>query len=435
MVSTYTQIPSFDMKENGKQGGNTVTGSCYFKMAVTTKGRLWMEKSWEKAAGTGPGQETPSLDSLFWESLKATASWSTKPADVTKGRSPTACGKDTGFWWTGMDKCTRAPSMTTRGTALGRCSLRTVTSTTATGSGTSVRDTGCCAASTAPPTRDSGTATSSVDWAAWPTAQGSPIMGCGSTATQQARAAGSCRSQRASDTCSCQPTPRSAFSKWTETTKRHSSRLHCDGFECIPYPVSSPAAGVPGPRAAKGGAEADVPLPRGDLELHLGALHGQEDTPGGLLARGHAPHCPGACRRVEQGCAEFTDVLLGPPPPGYHPFLFLDSLHKKAGGRSRGGLHPRGTPPTTQEPPGGSRPEGTATEEQAAAAHPGEYVLTIRDMTTPPFLGRRLPPAFKHLRVVAKRAGQPPHVLEEGPEASNGWQAAHSCTPEPPSPR
>ncbi|XP_016808017.2 MORN repeat-containing protein 1 isoform X6 [Pan troglodytes] len=127
------------------------------------------------------------------------------------------------------------------------------------------------------------------------------------------------------------------------------------GFECIPYPVSSPAAGVPGPRAAKGGAEADVPLPRGDLELHLGALHGQEDTPGGLLARGHAPHCPGACQRVEQGCAEFTDVLLGPPPPGYHPFLLLDSLHKKAGGRSRGGLHPRGTPPTTQEPPGGSR--------------------------------------------------------------------------------
>ncbi|XP_054955100.1 MORN repeat-containing protein 1 isoform X13 [Pan paniscus] len=151
--------------------------------------------------------------------------------------------------------------------------------------------------------------------------------------------------------------------------------------------------------------------------------------------RGHAPHCPGACQRVEQGCAEFTDVLLGPPPPGYHPFLFLDSLHKKAGGRSRGGLHPRGTPPTTQEPPGGSRPEGRATEEQAAAAHLGEYVLMIHDLTTPPFLGRRLPPAFKHLRVVAKRAGQPPHVPEEGPEASSSWQAAHSCTPEPPAPR
>uniref|UniRef100_A0A2K5WB09 MORN repeat containing 1 n=1 Tax=Macaca fascicularis TaxID=9541 RepID=A0A2K5WB09_MACFA len=55
------------------------------------------------------------------------------------------------------------------------------------------------------------------------------------------------------------------------------------GFECIPYPVSSPAAGAPGPRAAKRGAEADVPLPRRDLELDLGALCGQEGTPGGLL--------------------------------------------------------------------------------------------------------------------------------------------------------
>uniref|UniRef100_A0A2K6ED71 MORN repeat containing 1 n=1 Tax=Macaca nemestrina TaxID=9545 RepID=A0A2K6ED71_MACNE len=152
-------------------------------------------------------------------------------------------------------------------------------------------------------------------------------------------------------------------------------------------------------------------------------------TPGG-----HTPHCPGACRRVDQGCAEFTDVLLGPPPPGYHPFLFLDSLHKKAGSRSRGGLYPGGTPPTAQEPPGGSRPEGSATEEQPAAAYPGEYVLMIHDVTTPPFLGRTLPPAFKHLRVVAKRADRPPHVLEEGPEASSGWQA-HGCTPEPPAPQ
>lgn len=32
--------------------------------------------------------------------------------------------------------------------------------------------------------RGSGTATSSADWAAWPTAPGSPTGGCGSTATQ-----------------------------------------------------------------------------------------------------------------------------------------------------------------------------------------------------------------------------------------------------------
>lgn len=42
-----------------------VTGSCYLKMAVITKGRLWMERSREKAAGTGPGQVSSSWDGTF----------------------------------------------------------------------------------------------------------------------------------------------------------------------------------------------------------------------------------------------------------------------------------------------------------------------------------------------------------------------------------
>ncbi|KAK2105664.1 Alsin, partial [Saguinus oedipus] len=59
----------------------------------------------------------------------------------------------------------------------------------------------------------------------------------------------------------------------------------------------------------------------------------------------------------------------------------------------------------------------------------------IRDVTTPPFLGRTLPTAFKHLRVVANSSRQRPHVLEEGgAEASGGWQAIYSCTPDPPVP-
>ncbi|XP_017398146.1 MORN repeat-containing protein 1 isoform X2 [Cebus imitator] len=195
-------------------------------------------------------------------------------------------------------------------------------------------------------------------------------------------------------------------------------------------------AGVLGPRATKGAAETAMPLPGGDQELDSDATHGQEDTLSDQLARGCVPCCPGACQRVQQGRAAFTDVLLGPPPPGYHPFLFLDSLHKKAGSRSRGGAHPRAAPPTTPEPPGGSRPEGRAMEERtAAAAYPGEYVVMIRDVTTPPFLGRTLPTAFKHLRVVANSSAQRPHVLEEGAEASGGRQATYSCSPEPPVPQ
>lgn len=47
----------------------------------------------------------------------------------------------------------------------------------------------------------------------------------------------------------------------------------------------------------------------------------------------------------------------------------------------------------------------------------GKYVLMIRDMTNPPFLGHTLPTAFKHLRVLARGAGQQPHVPREDPEA------------------
>ncbi|XP_078186233.1 MORN repeat-containing protein 1 isoform X5 [Callithrix jacchus] len=168
------------------------------------------------------------------------------------------------------------------------------------------------------------------------------------------------------------------------------------GFECIPYPVSSSEAGVLGPRAARGGAEADVPLPGGDQELDSDALHGQEDTLGDQLARGYPPCCPGACQRVEQGRATFTDVLLGPPPPGYHPFLFLDSLHKKAGSRSRGGPHPRVAPPTAQEPPGGSRtPMGADTGASGPFQTSGHTrdsaVWTTRDLQRSPDATSRPP--------------------------------------------
>lgn len=35
---------------------------------------------------------------------------------------------------------------------------------------------------------------------------------------------------------------------------------------------------------------------------------------------------------MERGCAQFMDVRLGPPPPGYHPVLFLGGVHKVGAG-------------------------------------------------------------------------------------------------------
>ncbi|XP_006161229.1 MORN repeat-containing protein 1 isoform X2 [Tupaia chinensis] len=127
------------------------------------------------------------------------------------------------------------------------------------------------------------------------------------------------------------------------------------GFECITYPLSSPTSGRQEPRATVRRAAADSPCPEGSLEpaLDSSTFQGQRDTPCSLPAQGRELHCPD-CQRVEQGCAEFADVLLGPPPPGYHPFLFLDSFHEKSGSRSSGRLCHGKMTPTAQEPSEGS---------------------------------------------------------------------------------
>ncbi|XP_014593186.1 MORN repeat-containing protein 1 isoform X2 [Equus caballus] len=145
------------------------------------------------------------------------------------------------------------------------------------------------------------------------------------------------------------------------------------GFDCITYPLSSPKSGGLEPRAALESSRANSPLHEGDLEPALAsdALCGQEDPPGGLPGGGCKPCCPEDCQRVERGCAQFMDVRLGPPPPGYHPVLFLGGVHKKAGNSPRSCLGPMRTAPTTQDPPGGSRPDGAAVAELAAAAFPG----------------------------------------------------------------
>uniref|UniRef100_A0A671FAV8 Uncharacterized protein n=1 Tax=Rhinolophus ferrumequinum TaxID=59479 RepID=A0A671FAV8_RHIFE len=101
-------------------------------------------------------------------------------------------------------------------------------------------------------------------------------------------------------------------------------------------------------------------------------------APGGstrcdLGAGGGMPRCPEDCRRVKRGRAQFTDVCLGPPPPGYHPIPFLDSKHEKASNRPRGSLGPGRTTPTVRDPPAGSRPDGAAKAEPVTTAFPGRW--------------------------------------------------------------
>ncbi|XP_036918046.1 MORN repeat-containing protein 1 isoform X1 [Sturnira hondurensis] len=185
------------------------------------------------------------------------------------------------------------------------------------------------------------------------------------------------------------------------------------GFQCIAYPLSSPSPGSLEPRGAPESAR--------DLEAVLTSdtLHGQGDTPGDLPAGERSACCPDDCRRVELGRAEFLDIRLGPPPPGYHPIPFLDSLCEQVSSRPGGDLGPRTGAPTVQDPPGGSRPDGATGAVPGTAAFPGEYVIMVQDVTAPPFLGHTLPTAFQHLRVSAKGPGQQSPVPGEGPKAQN----------------
>nr|XP_045004596.1 MORN repeat-containing protein 1 isoform X2 [Jaculus jaculus] len=191
------------------------------------------------------------------------------------------------------------------------------------------------------------------------------------------------------------------------------------GFQCISYPLAIPTPCKLEPSCAMKHAEVNI-VSKGELEPRLDseAFNDQEDTPGDLPARAQEPAWPAAYQRVEQGCAEFVDILLEPPPPTLQPFLFLPSVPEscqKASFRPEDDPCPLRMPLTTQEPPEGSRPERT-TEEPLATAFPGEYVLMICDVTTPPFLGQRLPTAFQHLRVLAKGDSQQPQVSEEPDE-------------------
>uniref|UniRef100_A0A8D0QFT7 Uncharacterized protein n=1 Tax=Sus scrofa TaxID=9823 RepID=A0A8D0QFT7_PIG len=159
------------------------------------------------------------------------------------------------------------------------------------------------------------------------------------------------------------------------------------GFQCIPYPLTSSTSGAQEPEAALGGAGANSAIPKED--------------PRGLPARTRAARCPEACRRVERGCAQFSDVRLGPPPPGYHPILFLDSPLE--GGGRPGGPEPGRTAPTAQDPPGGSRPDGVATTEPAAAAaFPGRWAAGGH-VCQPPEAGWPLPSSGGTVRRAAPR--------------------------------
>lgn len=191
------------------------------------------------------------------------------------------------------------------------------------------------------------------------------------------------------------------------------------GFQCIPYPLSVSTSWGLEPGSTVESARADLLLSKKDSEpvLDSEAFHGKGDTLSILPARRHEPCCSAAYQRVDQGCAEFVDIHLGAPPPGMQPYLFLPSMLEKAGNRPKGDRSPPEVLSTAQEPLRGTNRSDGTTAEPSTAAYLGEYVLMVCDVTSPPFLGHRLPTTFKHLRILARGDIHLPHVPEDHPEA------------------
>ncbi|XP_078695953.1 MORN repeat-containing protein 1-like isoform X3 [Branchiostoma floridae x Branchiostoma belcheri] len=118
------------------------------------------------------------------------------------------------------------------------------------------------------------------------------------------------------------------------------------------------------------------------------------------------PPPPNTCRS-EAGGLFFKDLVLPGAPPMYRPFILMDEMDKEKGGK--GGKKSRN--------PSAIKPAESATStvnlevkletklstlgkhNEGKFARPGDYVIMIHDVTTPPFLGRSLQPAFITVKV------------------------------------
>ncbi|KAM4652119.1 MORN repeat-containing protein 1 [Discoglossus pictus] len=118
--------------------------------------------------------------------------------------------------------------------------------------------------------------------------------------------------------------------------------------------------------------------------------------------------------RVEAGRAVFKDVMLAPPPGRLLHLLSTDDGDKIRGKKLSGKISAEKAEKMTvsQEKIEDSRSETVAKDRRLKdfqvmdtnIVKPGEYIIMVADVTTPPFLGQTLPTAFKLIRVLPEKA-------------------------------
>nr|XP_002738000.2 PREDICTED: MORN repeat-containing protein 1-like [Saccoglossus kowalevskii] len=127
--------------------------------------------------------------------------------------------------------------------------------------------------------------------------------------------------------------------------------------------------------------------------------------------------------RSEDGKVDFKDLVLPPAPQGYIPFTIMDQLEEENRNITRGkttnlvaalklGAKTGRSIDTDNIDPSKLENKETAKADARLAkqrreklygderfARPGEYVIMVQDVTTPPFLGKTLTPAFMLVRI------------------------------------
>ncbi|XP_015192642.1 MORN repeat-containing protein 1 isoform X2 [Lepisosteus oculatus] len=224
------------------------------------------------------------------------------------------------------------------------------------------------------------------------------------------------------------------------------------GFECISYPLmervfeSDDSRGSAPLAVAKSGfVQTDSPIPEGESQSGSGSdtvalgggtpsyLDGKTDVSdqigeseataitesiSGLRRFSELEedwHPPPANQRVEAGRAKFQNLMLAPPPPNYQPFLLVDETEKQKGAKKPAGKGPSEKAEkltSSQEKNADSRSSvgsrlGVSPKKDAAdnrTVRPGEYVIMVKEVTSPPFLDSTLPSAFVLLRVVPPKS-------------------------------
>uniref|UniRef100_A0A8C5WAY0 MORN repeat containing 1 n=1 Tax=Leptobrachium leishanense TaxID=445787 RepID=A0A8C5WAY0_9ANUR len=198
------------------------------------------------------------------------------------------------------------------------------------------------------------------------------------------------------------------------------------GYECINYPLMHSPPLVQGQKAIlpltdHSARESSIALLQSvgsdqgndDVRGAGNDCNGLEENPKLSVPDSDVP-LPPPTIRTNNGCAVFRDLVFGPPTDNILHFSALDEIDKKRWKKLNGKVSAEKTEKMTvsQEKIEDSRSEPIAKERKSRKdqqtmdnnfVRPGEYVIMVEEITNPPFLGQRLSPTFKLIRIVPEK--------------------------------